>query len=84
MTSLPDALGVVGVFLILVAYAGAQVGKLEPRLAPALLLNLVGACLILWSLHYRFNLSAVLMEGSWALVAVYGLVRLAVKGRPRA
>jgi hypothetical protein len=80
--SLADALGVVGVLLILIAYAGAQLGRLEPRLAPALLLNLVGACLILWSLHASFNLSAVLMEGSWALVAVYGLARLAIKGRP--
>ena len=79
--SLADALGVVGVLLILVAYAGAQLGRLEPRLAPALLLNLVGAALILWSLYYRFNLSAVLMEGSWALVSAYGLVRWAMRQR---
>lgn len=81
MSSLPDALGVVGVLLILIAYAGAQLDRLEPRQAPALLLNLVGACLILWSLYYRFNLSAVLMEGSWALVALYGLARLALRRR---
>jgi hypothetical protein len=74
--SLADALGVIGVLLILIAYAGAQVGRLEPRLAPALLLNLAGACLILGSLAFKFNLSAVLMEGAWALVALYGLVRL--------
>jgi len=78
-----DALGVVGVLLILVAYAGAQTGRLEPREAPALVMNLVGACLILWSLAYDFNLSAVLMEGAWALVALYGLARLALRrGRP--
>ena len=79
--SLPDALGVVGVLLILVAYAGAQVGRLEPRRAPALLMNLVGACLILSSLAYDFNLSAVLMEGAWALVALYGLARLVLSRR---
>lgn len=79
--SLPDALGVIGVLLILIAYAGAQVGRLEPRLAPALLLNLVGACLILGSLAFKFNLSAVLMEGAWALVALYGLVRLVLSRR---
>jgi hypothetical protein len=78
-----DALGVVGVVLILIAYAGAQLGRLEPRLAPALLLNLIGAGLILWSLAYDFNLSAVLMEGTWALLALYGLVRLLVKGPPK-
>jgi hypothetical protein len=38
-----------------------------------------GVLLILWSLSVDFNLSAALMEGAWALVAVIGLVRLAVK-----
>ena len=74
--------GVLGVLLILAAYAGAQLGRLEPRRAPALLLNLIGAALILGSLAVRFNLAATLMEGAWALVALYGLVRLAL-GRRR-
>lgn len=79
----PDALGVVGVLCILIAYAGATSKKLDPARAPALLLNLAGALLILVSLYFDFNLSAVLMEGAWALVAVYGLVQLAL-GRNRA
>jgi hypothetical protein len=78
----PDALGVVGVLCILIAYAGATSGKLDARRAPALGLNLAGAVLILVSLYFDFNLSAVLMEGAWALVAVYGLIRLAL-GRNR-
>jgi len=81
--TLPDALGVVGVLCILTAYAGATSGRLDARRAPALLLNLTGALLILVSLYFDFNLSAVLMEGAWALVAVYGLVQL-VLGRNRA
>ena len=76
--TLPDILGVVGVGLILIAYAGATNGRLDPKKAPALLLNLVGALLILGSLYFDFNLSAVLMEGAWALVAVIGLIRLAL------
>lgn len=74
-----DAAGVAGVVLILVAYAGATTGRLDPKRAPALVLNLVGASLILLSLAYDFNLSAVLMEGAWALVALIGLLRLALK-----
>lgn len=73
---LPDILGVVGVGLILIAYAGATTGRLDPKKAPALMLNLVGALLILGSLYFDFNLSAVLMEGAWALVALIGLARL--------
>ena len=78
--TLPDALGVGGVLMILIAYAGATSGKLDARRAPALLLNLGGALLILVSLYFDFNLSAVLMEGAWALVAVIGLARLALGG----
>ncbi len=77
--TLIDIAGVSGVLLILIAYAGATAGKLDPKQWPALTLNLVGALLILWSLSVDFNLSAALMEGAWALVAVAGLVRLALK-----
>ena len=79
--SLPDAAGLVGVLLILAAYAGAQTGRLEPRRAPALLMNLAGAGLIILSLTFRFNLSAFLMEAAWAVVAIFGLIRLAVRRR---
>ncbi len=77
--TLPDAAGVAGVVMILVAYAGATTGRLDPKRPIALVLNLAGASLILLSLAYDFNLSAVLMEGAWALVALIGLVRLALK-----
>ena len=81
--SLADAAGLFGVLLILLAYAGAQLGRLDPRSAAALVMNLAGAGLIMWSLSFRFNLSAFLMEAAWALVALFGLVRLAVrKARP--
>lgn len=80
--TLIDIAGVGGVLLILIAYAGATAGKLDPKQWPALTLNLAGALLILWSLSVDFNLSAALMEGAWALVAAAGLVRLALKTRP--
>jgi hypothetical protein len=77
--SFPDAAGLFGVLLILAAYAGAQLGRLDPRRAPALTMNLAGAGLIIWSLTFRFNLSAFLMEAAWAVVALYGLIRLLVR-----
>jgi hypothetical protein len=78
---LPDIAGVAGVGLVLAAYAGGQLGRLDMRRAPALLMNLAGALLILWSLTFKFNLSAVLMEGAWALVTAFGLVKLALRRR---
>jgi hypothetical protein len=75
-----DAAGLVGVLLVLLAYAGAALGRLNPEQALSLCANLVGASLILLSLLMaNFNLSATAMEGSWALVSLIGLVRLAVK-----
>ncbi|MGZ8362219.1 MAG: CBU_0592 family membrane protein [Caulobacteraceae bacterium] len=75
--SLPDLAGLAGVLLILAAYAGAQVRRLDPLRPPALLMNLAGALLILVSLAFDWNLSAAVMEGAWALVALYGLARWA-------
>src|SRR5206468_4059019 len=39
-----DAAGLVGVLLILVAYAGAALGRLDPKRVASLLANLVGSC----------------------------------------
>lgn len=76
-----DAAGLVGVLIILVAYAGAALGRLDPKGVWSLLANFLGACAILVSLMGEFNLSATVMEGSWALVALAGLIRLAVLRR---
>jgi hypothetical protein len=73
--SLLDAAGLVGVGLTLVAYAAAQLKTLDPTGPIALLMNLVGSCLILASLTRAFNLSAVIVEAAWALIALFGLVR---------
>ena len=79
--SLYDIAGVIGVLLMLRGYAAAQFRWLDPTRAPALLMNLFGAVLVLISLTKAFNLSAVLMESAWALVAVFGLIRLVLKRR---
>jgi hypothetical protein len=71
-----DAAGLGGVLLILAAYAAATAGALDPKRPLALAANLVGASLILLSLARDFNLSAVAMEGAWALVSLAGLVRV--------
>jgi hypothetical protein len=77
-----DAAGLAGVLMILVAYAGAALGRLDPKGVWSLLANFVGACGILASLLLaNFNLSSTAMEGSWALVALAGLIRLAVLKR---
>lgn len=77
--TLLDVGGVVGVALVLLAYAGAQIMGLDPKRATALWLNLVGSGLILLSMTHAFNVSAFLMEASWAALSLFGLVRLVLR-----
>lgn len=77
-----DAAGLLGVLIILIAYAGAAMGRLDADRPFSLACNFVGACLILWGLlTQNFNLSATAMEGSWALVSLVGLVRAVLRRR---
>jgi paired small multidrug resistance pump len=71
--------GVVGVVLVLIAYAGIHFDWYDPKKAPALLMNLFGSALILLSMVRAFNLSAFLMEAAWAAMALYGLAKLALR-----
>ena len=75
MAALLDVGGVAGVLMVLAAYVGAQLHRMDPTGAPSLLLNLAGSLLILASMLHAFNLSAFLMEAAWALTALYGLAR---------
>ena len=78
-----DIIGLAGVIIILGAYAAATAGWLAPKGAPSLATNFAGASLILVSLVAgSFNLSAALVEGAWALIALFGLARIAA-GRLR-
>ena len=81
LPSATDAAGLLGVVTILLAYAGVQVGRLDPVKAPSLLMNLAGACLVMYSLTRDFNLSAFIMEAAWAAVAAFGLIRLGLRRR---
>ncbi len=78
-TALLNTGGLIGVLMVLVAYAGIHFDRLDPKKVPALLLNLFGSALILLSMLHAFNLSAFFMEASWAAMAAFGLVKLAVR-----
>ncbi|MEH6808097.1 MAG: hypothetical protein V7651_04545 [Hyphomonas oceanitis] len=75
MVSLFDAIGIVGVVLTLLGYLLLQAERIESRSRLYSALNLFGSVAILVSLAFDFNLSAALMEGCWALISLYGLVK---------
>ena len=70
-----DLIGNVGVLLMVVAYLLLQLERLSGSAISYLLLNAVGAMLVMISLMFRFNLSAFLMEAFWLLISLYGLAK---------
>lgn len=70
-----DLVGNIGVLLMAVAYLLLQLEKMSSSAVSYSLLNAVGATLVIISLRFRFNFSAVLMEAFWLLISLYGLAR---------
>jgi paired small multidrug resistance pump len=70
-----DLVGNIGVLLMVIAYLLLQLEKLSSSAVSYLVLNTVGAVLLIISLTFRFNLSAFLMEAFWLLISLYGLAK---------
>ncbi len=70
-----DLLGNAGVAVIVVFYFLLQIDRMDARKPLFSIGNAVGAAFILVSLAEDFNLSAVLMEGFWLAISLYGLAR---------
>lgn len=70
-----DLLGNVGVALIILAYLGIQLGRLDARGLGYSVANAVGALLVLVSLIQDFNLSAFIIEAFWVLISLIGIWR---------
>jgi hypothetical protein len=75
-----DFAGNVGVALMVFAYLLLQMGKLRINDLSYLLMNTIGASVVLISLLYNFNLSAFLVELFWLLISIFGLIKLAGLG----
>lgn len=78
-----DLVGNVGVLLMVIAYLLLQLEKLSSSAVSYLVLNVVGAVLVIISLMFRFNLSAFFMEAFWLLISLYGLTK-SLFSRPKA
>jgi hypothetical protein len=70
-----DLLGNVGVVILMITYLMLQLNRLSSDGLAYSLLNAVGASLIVLSLLYDFNLSALLMEVFWVLISGLGIYR---------
>jgi len=72
---LHDIVGFFGAIAILLAYFFLQAKKMSADGVVYSLLNLVGAFLILFSLTYAWNLTAVFIEIIWLGISLFGIVK---------
>jgi hypothetical protein len=70
-----DVLQLIGALLILVPFAAVQLGRWSPASVGYLALNLVGSLLLAVLALVDSQWGFLLLEGVWAIVSAWGLVR---------
>jgi multidrug transporter EmrE-like cation transporter len=70
-----DLIGNIGVVILIITFLMLQLNKLPSDGLAYSLLNAIGASLIVVSLLFDFNLSALLMEVFWVLISFVGIYR---------
>ncbi|MEV0802786.1 MULTISPECIES: hypothetical protein [unclassified Kribbella] len=71
-----DILEIAGAVTILVAFAAAQAGKLRQRTLAYQLLNLLGSGVLAVIAAVESSWGFLLLEGSWAVISLIGLLTL--------
>ena len=77
MEPIVQVASVLGAIQVLIAYVASQTGRMSTRGATYNLLNLAGSALLTWAAVVQWNLGFVLLEGVWAVVSLWALVKRA-------
>ena len=72
-TWIPDAIGMLGTLLVLVAFYLLQLEYANPKGLSYNIINFLGAAFLLFSLCFNFNLASVVMEVFWMGASLIGL-----------
>ncbi len=70
-----DLIGITGVFIIMIVYMLLQLEKIDAKDLSFSVLNTLGALLIIISLLYSWNFASFLMEFTWMMISLYGIVK---------
>jgi hypothetical protein len=66
---------ILGALLVLAAFALAQARVVTPQARPYLILNLVGAGILAVDAYAEAQWGFLLLEGVWAVISAWGLMR---------
>ena len=69
-----------GAMLILIAYAGHQMGWMNPRKSAYNILNAVGSAILGYIAFHPFQVGFVILEVAWTLISLYALMRPQAQG----
>lgn len=70
-TFLFDAIGMLGVFIILAVYSLVQLDKMDVKGLFYSIINAVGAVFILISLTVTFNMASFVIECAWLVISLF-------------
>lgn len=68
-------IGVIGFVVYVTAFGRVQLGWLDGNSATYSALNVLAASLVAISLFAEFNLSSALIQGSWIIMGLVGVIR---------
>lgn len=81
---LDQAVSLAGAAMILFAYLANQRGWMGPENRAYSLLNVAGASLLLWIAVVDGRWGFIVLEGAWAMISLFALVRPPVPSLPEA
>jgi hypothetical protein len=73
--NMADWIGIVGSILISIAYFGVSTGRVSGQSPKFQMLNLIGSIMIIYSLWFRPNAGAIIIEVLWISIATYALIK---------
>jgi len=65
----------VGALLILVAYAGHQMGWMSARHPAYNVLNAIGSAILWWIALHPFQIGFIVLEGVWTIISLWALAK---------
>jgi hypothetical protein len=76
LASIADAVGMVGVTAVLIAFYLINTNKLTSLSMGYQVLNLIGSVLLLFSLCFHVNKASVAIEFAWISISLMGIFRI--------